>query len=483
MIDQKQTKITDWLIRYTFNPASFLFMALLIILLTGLIAITICFPSIGPDSGFYLKIACDMNRGYSFFKDMNVAYTPMGMYILSFVFKVFPGAGLSFFYSLIVFLYFISALLFHQILEYFQINRTHKRLFTLLLLLTFFLQDGSNILLEPFVLIFQLPAILLLLKWDNKPNLILLPAIGLLCFMAFYSKQYGISVLLAVCWLIYNHESSLKQFFLQISGILVGILIPASLVIIYFNQLGVPIHEMIKRLMGIDYLSGNEIVTGTRYNFLKFLESVGRFLTDIPVMFMLLVFAFQKRKNPLSKQAIFLVLLISGACVQLYFAGYRHYYQLIAPFCLILIAYLMQQTSINSVKLQCFYSFFWAATFVIALIFTIKIFTDKREGYLFETQNTARLTHVVPSGQKVYLEGISPAYYYLCGYNSPDFKKLGYRFPDEMNKEYICRSIPSGAYLIASPDYLKEEELVQEFQETAQIQLSNGTKCVIFQKK
>lgn len=484
MIDQKNTKIKGGIFSYPINSINRLLIIWMIILLSGYIVSTICFPSIGPDSGFYLKIAYDLHQGQSFFTDMNVAYTPLGMYILSFVFDVFPSAGLSVFYSVIILFYLFSTIVFFQILEHFNIDIYNKKIFTLLLLLSFFILEGPNILMEPFVLFFQLPAVLFILKWEKNPNFYWLPIVGLFCFLSFFSKQYGLSVLFAFIWFLFINKASWKQFFFNLSGLIIGLLFPILLVILYFNYQEVSVVEMIKKLIGINYLTGDEQITGIGYDFLHFLESIGRFLTDIPVLLILIPFAFRKNNQPLSRYKIFILLLILGACIQLIFAGYRHYYQLIVPYCLILIAHLMQNSqTINTGKLLRYFS-------VLCLVFTILVSYQLVESTLQRSmlvaqqkQNATNLTRIIPSGQKVYLQGISPAYYYLCRYDSPNFKLLGYRFPKEISSKYIFQSLPIGAYIIVDNDFLKSENFENNFSELFRVLLSEGNECVILQKK
>lgn len=456
----------------------------MIILLSGYIVSTICFPSIGPDSGFYLKIAYDLHQGHSFFIDMNVAYTPLGMYILSFVYEVFPSAGLSVFYSVIIVFYLFSTIVFYQILEHFNIVSYNKKLFSLLLLLSIFILEGSNILLEPFVLFFQLPAVLFMLKWEKKPTFYWLPIVGIFCFLSFFSKQYGLSVLLGFIWFVFINKASWKQFFFNLSGLIFGLLFPIALVILFFNYQEVSVVEMIKKLIGINYLTGEEQITGIGYDFLHFLESIGRFLTDMPFLLILIPFAFRKNKQPLSRYKIFILLFILAACIQLIFAGYRHYYLLIVPYCLIFIALLMQNTqTINTGKLHSYFSVL-CLVFLILVSYRLVEFTIERSMLVTQQrQNATNLTRIIPSGQRVYLQGISPAYYYLCHYDSPNFKLLGYRFPNEISSKYIFQSLPIGSYIIVDNDFLKSKNLENNFSELSHVLLSEGKECVILQKK
>jgi hypothetical protein len=96
---------------------------------------------------------------------------------------------------------------------------------------------------------------------------------------------------------------------------------------------------------------------------------------------------------------------------------------------------------------------------------------------------TEKLTQIIPSGEKVYLQAISPAYYYLCRYNSPDFYQLGYRFPEELSPEYITKSLTTGNYIIVNESYIKFVDFETNYLMLDKFELKNKRTGFILQKK
>jgi hypothetical protein len=480
----KQTRIRSGILNYPVNSMYRLLIIWLILLLVGFIATSICLPFLVPDSGYYLKIAFDIHNGAEYFSEINTAYTPLGMYLLAVVFDIFPLAGLPIFNFLNIILLFISALLFYKILTLFELNVNTKILFTLLLLLSLFATEGCNILLEPFVLVFQLLAVLFVLKQEKHKSFFGLFGVGFFCFLAFFSKQYGLSVILAILWFTFINNVSWKKKIHDFTLLGLGFFLPLFFVILYFNHQKVPILEIIYKLAGIDYLAGNDNVTGVGYNFWHFLESVGRFICENPVILILVPLLFRKNKKPVSSHIVFFTILILGGCIQLLFAGYRHYYQLIVPYCLLLIAILLQNVNALEAKKIYYYFLLLCTLFLIMASYYLVKTAIKRDRLLGpQRQNITILNQTIPPGQKVYLQGISPAYYFLCQYDSPDIKTLGYRFPDELNARFIYRNIPSGAYLIVDDEFVKTENYPDSFEEVRRIQLSEGKEYIILHRK
>ncbi len=456
----------------------------LLILLTGFIISTIGIPFLNHDSGFYLKYAWDIHNGFSYYKDLNVAYTPLAMFILSIIFDIYPSISLYFIFLFIVILYFISTLLFYFILCNFKTDKPIAKLISLILLVSLFELDGANIQLEPFVLLFQLTGILLIQKWSVNKNYIWLFLAGLSCFFAFYAKQYGITVAIGMVWYIYSFRNNLKNLVSIVIIFSAGIMFPVLIIILYQIFLQIPLNNILLKLLSINYITGKEIITGIGYDLPHFFKSIYKFIIDLPLVLLLIVFATRKFRPKLNKDLIFVILLISGSCIQLVFAGYRHYYQLIAPYILMLIPLII--SNLDSAKQVEFHRYLILLS-LIFLITTVPIMTDRfihRSKRLnHQLTRTEKLTKIIPSGEKVYLQAISPAYYYLCRYKSPDFLKLGYRFPEELSPEYITKSLVQGDYIIVDESYLKFEDFETNYLTLDKFELNDKRTGFILQKK
>jgi 4-amino-4-deoxy-L-arabinose transferase-like glycosyltransferase len=450
----------------------------------GFITATTLLPIVGTDGGFYLKISLDLSRGFGYYSDMNVAYNPLVLYLLSGVFRIFDAPPLYLFYVINSLIFTVISLLFFKISGYFEIMIRDRILYSLLLFLALYITEGTYVLLEPFVLLFQLIALFLLLIWaERKKMTYLLFLAGFSSFLAFFSKQYGISVAAGFIWFLYFNSPSWKQFIARLCIAASGFLIPVASVIWYFAQQDIPVNVMIQRLTGVIYLTGNDQVTGFGYNFLLFLESVGRYIAEIPLMIILIWLIYKQKRVIWNNLSILFILLAGSASVQLVFAGYRHYYQLIFPFCLLLMILLIKNArEADKERIRTLFAF---AT-VIFLISSAWVLsgTIKYRYNLGKTQmkNTEILTRHVPAGEKVYLQGVDPGYYYMCLYDSPDHKRLSYRFPEELDPCYISRNIPSGSYIIADSRYAQREEFSIGFTQLFTLFLDKDQECIVLQK-
>jgi hypothetical protein len=120
---------------------------------------------------------------------------------------------------------------------------------------------------------------------------------------------------------------------------------------------------------------------------------------------------------------------------------------------------------------------------IIGSFFLIKTTTNRSQLFVEQKPNSAILNQIIPRGQNVYLQGISPAYYYLCLFNSPNFKLLGYRFPQEMNLKYILECLPTGAYIIVDNDFMKKGDFSNQYLTVNKVLLSGEKECIVLQKQ
>lgn len=446
------------------------------------IFITYLFPYISPDSGFYLKIAIDLSNGVSFYNDMNVAYTPMGMYLYSWLFELFPHPQFWILNSFVIVFYVINNILLYRILASFKLNRQLLIFLVMVNFLGFYILQGTHILLEQFVLLFQLLSIMCLLKWDTS-KWYWLPFSGLTCFFAFFSKQYSLFILPAIGFWLFIRSQSIGSF-VKFAGLwFLGFLLPTLFVFFIFSvETAVQIKELTQKLLGINVISGNEVITGVDYTFNRFVESVLNFPIKAPVVIMLIVISTNKKFRFFDQHAIFLMLLILGGFAQLIFANYAHYFQLILPYCILAVGYLYQrQPDFHKKQLLNILNTLVVLTILSSGWWFQKDFRILKHKTLEQAANKEFLNNILPEGSKVYLEGILPSYYYICMFHSPEPQRLGYRFPEELTLERISRSMPTGTYIIAKPGTEKHRSFVNKFKLIQQLKLHNG-ECLILQK-
>ena len=454
------------------------------VILLAYIITSFIFPYISPDSGFYLKIAHDLANGVSFYKDLNVAYTPLGMYIYSVLFEFLPNPGFWILNSFVVIIYICNALLLNRILNNFMLDARLKLLLSLAYLIGFYILQGTHILLEQFVLLFQLLAVLLVLKWEKKNKRYLLWTIGCFCFCAFFTKQYGLSILPAIVYLIFKKQNRVLQLSSSYLNLALGFIFPFLMVFIYFTYyLNLPALDLLKRVAGIDVLAGEEVITGVNYSFNRFIESVLNFLIKAPLLILLIILLIKNRSWIKDIKAIFLLLLILGGSMQLIFASYAHYYQLILPFGILLLGYILQQQkSLDQASNWKLFVILSLITILSSTGWYLKDYKTLSHQTNEQAVNKNILMEHLPKGTKVYLEGILPPYYYINKFDSPAPVHLGYRFPEELSLDRISNNLPVDSYIILKPQSFKHAAFHSRYQLISEIELYANKRCVLLLK-
>ena len=435
------------------------------------------FPSLGPDSGFYLKTAYDLANGLEFYNNFNNSYTPLAMYINSLPFYVFSNVSLELMFSFFLLIYLILSILFYKISSLINVNKKVNVFGTFLFISMLFLLEGVHILLEPYVLLFQFLAIYFLLKY--KYSCINLFLVGLFTFLSFYSKQYGLFIVPGVIFLLYVNSDSLNVFFRRTAYLFFGIIIPVCFLITYFCfYKGLNMSEFLFQMIGIPALNGDQLITNIGYTF-KGLTSrlIGVFRIFPFVFLLILLIPFIKRKL-LSRNIVFVIILFISSLGVLLFAYYPHYFQLIIPYLILVIISVIKKIRTNV----------QFGVFLLFLIFlkgsysmSMATFNYKKNTYKEQQANLKILNRYLHSGERVYLQAISPAYYFLCKYDSPNFGVLGYKFPIEITLKCMANSIMPGGYIIADKELEKNDEF-KSFELFSKVSLVKK-KILILKKK
>ncbi|RKE04337.1 hypothetical protein [Marinifilum flexuosum] len=422
------------------------------------------YPWMGSDSGYYLKIAYDLSKGISFFKDIGCGYTPMGMYVYSLPFLIYPQMEGSLLFLYLLFIYVVSVFLFYKIIGCLGVDKPMRVLYSILLLLALFTQQGTHFLLEPIVLVFQLAAIWFALVGVKHNRALLFFFSGFAVFLAFYSKQYALFIVPGILVLISIHINSVRKMVYRLILVGTGFFLPL-LVILSFqhfvNELS--IIDILKRFAGIDYIIGNGKITGVDYSFKKFIASISLFLLQFPFVF-LPFFLKTSRSDWKDKKIIAFSLLAICSFLQLYFAAYRHYYQLIVPYVLmlfiLLIAKKYNQGHCNVRKIAIYLAIFFILPASIQLI---RECSKRPKRYVIQNKERQIFDDANLTYSKVYLQGISPAYYFLCKFDSPNLRYLGYKFPEELSLEDIDNHLSDSSYVIGNTEFLTNKSFAHKY--------------------
>ncbi len=440
-------------------------IGLLIVLIGGMLFYYYAYPFYSNDSGFYLNIVRDLGLGNKYFVDINIGYTPLAIFTMGlpyFLFGVKGKLGALFINHLCVFL---SSLIIYRLAIKFEKTKTISLFFSFLFSALMLYYDGRFVVLEPVTVLLQLSSLYFLLKY-NGYNVINIFFAGIFLSLAFLSKQYALFLIPCfIYWLLICPNSIRGLIY-----IIAGGLLPITIFYFYFENLS--ILEYLKHLLAQRvYL---EFGTGTGKEYTPFgipwLKLKKLLLINFYIFFVLI--NVKKWKTDYKTIFFFASLPIASLSI-LYFAAYEHYYQLIIPYFIIFVIYLIPVGNFSNVK----------KVFVM-LIISISLFTLSRRIYnnvlthkqmfLKQAKDIKTVRKNIPEGTEVFLSGLSPAYYHLGNFKSINLKKIGYGFHSYYSPETITSLMRKFAVIVVNEEYLLKYELLKNnFYPPVQINLNN----------
>lgn len=355
---------------------------------------------IGADASIYLSYARDIAAGKVLYIDLPCTYTPLVIYINSFIFNIFNFQYLYFilFQYLII---LISAIFLFKLSMLFRKDTNNSILTCFLYLLTVFSSDGIDFVLEPYLLLFCILAIYLLYKqiflWS-----------GVLIGLCFLSKQYGLVYYPILLILLYlERVLSLKTFFRFTSGFIIPQFLFLSVMILYYD---ISIENLLTQLSGkLYYFDGSTFEVGL----LEYLIG-GKVLFSLVTLYFI-IFKFNKNSIP------FLLMIMLSLAPTL-IKTYQHYFLISFPiFYLLWIKSEMKELLIINKIIFLFMIILNS----FLLINRITNYKYKREDQII---NSAKALKNYPRGSEVLIEGEIMYLYLLNDYRNPLDKEHGYRF-------------------------------------------------------
>ncbi|MEY2764324.1 MAG: hypothetical protein RLZZ205_748, partial [Bacteroidota bacterium] len=158
---------------------------------------------IGLDGGFYLAITRNLwEDGINYF-DFASSYNPLGILLLG-IPNLFFENPVQLNYILYFFILILDAVLFYKVCMLYRNNSIQAIFFSSIFLLYALILDGHLIILEPIQLFFIFLAFLQL----HKKKLI---SLGVICFLAFLTKQYSLAFALPIVFFIFQSSESLLK--------------------------------------------------------------------------------------------------------------------------------------------------------------------------------------------------------------------------------------------------------------------------------
>lgn len=420
----------------------------LTIILIATAVLFFVFPFVSDDSGYYLSIMREMHAGNLYFKDIGTIYSPMAIALmsLSFFFSTTYSFEISLFINLMVIA--SSGFVLYNIMKFISEKHSLNLFLSLSFIALCFIYDGNHLMLEPFSVLFQLVALYFYLKFKTINNSVLIFVSGLCIACSFLSKQYGLFILLPIgIDILFSKKINqiLKSGLLLISGVL----LPITLLFIYYLTNGVEFFEFMEYILGQSGKLDSGIGTGLNTTF-KFRHLLNAFLYA-PLVFLIPVLIFKIKKN---RDLLFYSLLVISSLSPFLFGVYDHYYQYIFAYFILLLVHCLTFSNIKIPKtIFMIVLFFGVVKISFKLVSEIK---HQVEDSNIQLKNKLILKDVIPEKSTVYLSGVSPAFYFLGHYKSINLSRITFAFPGYFYPKTIINNLKSGDYLILTDPYLND---------------------------
>lgn len=285
---------------------------------------------VNPDASYYINVSRLILDGKVPFHDFCLGYSPLSFYLMCIPFYFW---GISFKCSLVVLyiIHLLNAIIVYNILKKQRISSNWAWYGGLLYLLCCMLFQGMVYVLEPFVLLFGLLAILFVQK-ESKLYLLLA---GLACSCSFLCKQYGIGFVILACVYIIIHNHYRVQAVKKNCYLFMGFAIGICLFVVSIMLQNIDIPTMLDELSGSDYHKD-----GMRGFFLAYIHLFMRITPLLVSIFFALLYYRKFIKDSFWQISILGILGFMLAC---YVRLYSHYILLSVPFAVFLIIYTIPQ--------------------------------------------------------------------------------------------------------------------------------------------
>jgi hypothetical protein len=411
-----------------------------------------------PDIYYYMGCVRLLLEGKVPFVDFQIGYTPLSFYMACLPARLF-GTGNTAALALETVMSFINAGLLYYLLRKNTQNEALCLFSTAFYLTSLFFIDGMCYVLEPFIMFWGLLSLIAV----RRDSLWAMMAAGICCFMAFWTKQYGLGfIFLNILYVFLSFHSDWLAFAKHIIVLLAGFVAAGCFMIGMLLIQGATLSSMLA-------FSG---ATYEKLGFLGLLEGTGYLLLVAPFL-PIAIYLFIKHYK-ISYEEKFLIVCfcgILGFMLTTYVRPYLHYIQLPLPFAILMITILLDKycTRTNDDRLMKWFK----ASIIVPLCIMVVI------DYRFIVHNereavngvAAEVANIIPKGkQKVYISTRLLCVGNINRYGAPLLEKYGMSNGFVETGEPLREIIMDADCYIIDPvklEYLKweEPELLQHIQE------------------
>ncbi len=384
--------------------------------------IIICAP-VNVDSAYYLSTSKLIAQGLVPIKDIQMFYTPVTFYILSLPYIITTNPGYEIMLGFMILIKIGGALILYKITALWLQNKQLILFISLNFFLSTMLYEGQAVLLESFVVFFQLLSIYFILKSDRPLPLFFS---GVTLALAVLSKQYGLFILPALLVYIIASKNTAKSKISQGLLLLSGFGLIIILFTLYYSLIGVEMNELVSSLSGRSY--GLKSISSFINGIVNMLFRNGLLILFIPFMIIANKYIIKDRRF------LLIVMALGASFSPLYFQYFGHYFLHILPYIYLLITYIFSMffESKNSYPRYILVFLFIPVVycFVLTLSKSVKENIISINGKEKEKQySTAKLISESIGTKKNIFSHRSFIWPYLCNFEVINAKRVGYALP------------------------------------------------------
>ena len=410
----------------------------------------ISYSPINGDSAYYLSTSLLISKGAIPFKDIMMTYPPLCFYILSFIYKILGNASYETMLFFMIIIKLLCSFIIYFISNLFGNNKSTSYFLGIIYFLSTLIYEGNSILLENFVVCFQLLAVIFIHNTNKHAYWYLLA--GASMALSFLCKQYGLFILPGLLGFILLSQHSIQQKIYNTFLLLFGFFVIIILFLLYYHFNAIPFDYVIFSLNGSGYgfQSLKILIIGS----INIIVRNGLFLLVIPF------FIYYKKEKTTTFWLVFLCLVASFA--PLYFVYAPHYFLLILPYIFLLKSYLINFIKKNETNPILKISL----VLTISLSFIVVVLKDINENILIINKNEKEqqlttskiiLRHVKQTKNVMCYS--QSKLNYLCNFSPLNPIHGGYMMPGfnyEINKKEFSRFISYNNYveMAKSSDFL-----------------------------
>ncbi len=421
-------------------------LAALLLLAAGLsFALAIFRSAEHPDIYYYMGCVRLVLEGKVPFVDFYTHYTPFTFYMSSLP-AYFIGTDSTAALSIETFMSIINALLIYRLLRE-EVRDRALCLFAVAFYATsLFFIDGMCYVLEPFVMFWGLLSLIAV----RKGSLWAVPAAGACCFLAFWSKQYGLGFFaLDILYLLLSFRTDLKALAGRLSLLSIGFAAGACCAVGPLLMQGATLSDMTA-------LSGD---TYEKFGLPALLEGIGYLLLVAPFM-PIAAFLVAKHFKILSRDTFLVVCFFGIVCfmVATYVRPYLHYIQLPLPFAIFLTTILLDRYGGERLKRWFKVSVIVPLSIMVVIDYNFIVHNERQD----VADVAAEVAKLIPEGtDKVYVSTRLLCVAHVNRYGAPMLWKHGMKNGFMEEGEPLRDNIMDAGCYVIDPvklEYLRREE-------------------------